>query len=592
MRDRELLIKEIKKIVSGYASTSVGERKVVSIKSDYTVAERDFRLIMDVLREYEYGHSLTFPVFPPMDEVFGYFEKFGVLSAEKLYMLSDFVDKVIRLRESIHSTNLAYYLNIPPEIVKFSNEIKRSISRDGTIKASKRPLLKELYEKRNKLRQELLNRFAAIINEHSDKLREGQPVIKNGRLTLPVISNYSVEGVVHGYSYTTETVFVEPYEVIPLQNQVIKIDDRIRDEERKILGNLINTFISNAGKIKDIYENLGFVDSIYSRARFYLDFKCCIPEFSRGKGLEILEGRELLLYSKIKEKTVPLSVKPKSRVFLITGPNAGGKTVALRNIAGVILMASMGIPVPAKKAVIPYGSRVFMSGFYDEVGGSEFSHFTRELMNVKEFLDRAKSGDVVILDEVFSSTDPDEASSLAYAVSEYLYNKGVYVFISTHFPALKILISSNDNFEVATLENYKLAPGRTGESGGIQMAEVVGIPENVIETARNIYSTLPSYMAKLKDEYSRKIRKIERELEDIRRLKVELQNAIHSAKRGEIKKKFYELVREDKKEGVEVGKEYFVKSLGIKGKVVGIRGNKVKIKVRNLEIEVSINDIV
>ncbi len=591
MRDRENLIDELRNLLLRYVSTSTGERWIKSLKPDYSKALRDFKLLKNIIMEHELGHSLSLPMFPDIGEVFVYFDKFGVLTGEKLIVLADFINKALKLREGIHSANVSSYLNIGRELVSFAEDINRYIDRDGKVKVFINPSLKELYNRRNKLRQNLLNAYARIINIHWDKLRERQPVIKNGRLTLPVISNYQIDGVIHGYSHTTETIFVEPYDIVPLQNQVIQLDDRIREEENRIIGGLIKRFLDLKDSLKRLYDSLGFIDSLYARAKFHLDFKCCIPEFSRNGEIVLKNCREPILCSRLRDKVVPLNFHAKKKALLITGPNAGGKTITLRTIAFAIIMASMGVPVIAEKAIIPYGSRVFPLGF-SSMGdiSKDLSHFAAEIVEMKKILKEVKPFDVVIFDEIFSSTDPDESSALSFATAKYLSDRKVYVFISTHFSTLKLLASEADFFEVASLEDYSLIVGKIGESKGLKTAETLGLPEEIIKSAKDIFEKIPASILKIKEKYERKIKEIERESQKLKELKRDLITTISYAKRGKVERVPERLVRKDEGE-ISVGKEYFIKSLGIKGKVVEVKGNIVRVKIRNLIVEVDRKDL-
>ncbi len=589
MRDKERFLDEIRKLLVKYASTSVGERVILSLKPNYERTLKDFKLISEVLREYSEGRSLSLPSFPNMDEIFDYFAKFGVLTGEGLYTVAEFIEKVSRFRESLHSANIASYIPISKDLISFIKRIKDNISRDGQIKTVKNPALKELYEKRNEIREQLLRLYSEIILKNRDKLREGQPVMKNGRLTLPVISNFSVDGVIHGYSYTTETIFVEPYEVVPLQNRLIQLDDRIREEERRIIGNLIGSFIRLKDSIFKLHEGIGIVDSIYARAKFYLDFDCTIPEFSREGKFEILEGREPILFSKIRQKTVPISVKMDRYALLITGPNAGGKTITLRTIALTVLMASMGIPVTARKAIIPYGATVFPMGF-SGVHEEGISHFVSELKGIKLILETAKPYDIVVFDEIFSSTDPDEASALAYSICKHLADRSVYAAISTHFPTLKILAINSEFFRVANLENFKLVMDRVGESRGIQTARVVGLNEDVLSYAEEIYKNIPSYLVSLKERYEEGLRRLERERSELEEAKRKLLSAISRVRKGE-KVEDVEDILKGKSE-LEVGKEYFVKGLGVKGILLEVKGNRAKVKIRNMVVDVNKDELI
>ena len=580
---------EILNLVAGYCSTSIGESTLYSLKPDYSRARAELNDVATVLSEYERGMSLSFPAIPDLGDVFAYLEKYGTLNGEKLITVARFIEKVLELRERIHSNRLARHLNVPTHLVRLAREIRENLTPSGEVRTDRHSTLSDLIRKRNEIRERLLTLYSDLIRKHYEKLREKQPVIKGGRLSLAVISNYKIDGIVHGFSATTETVFVEPYEVVPVQNALVQVEDQIREYEARIVKTLANRAIRSIDLIRRLYHNVGRLDSIFARARFALDFKAVIPKF--GKVLRLRGAREPVLYRVKKGKVVPLDLTMERKALLITGPNAGGKTVALRTVAFAVLMASMGIPVPAEEVEVPEGAQVHMLGFETETDvRSGLSNFTAELQALKGIISRAKEGDVVLFDEVFASTDPDEASALAYSVAKYFSDRGIHILMSTHFSTLKLLARTSDFFTVSTVDNYRLVVGRVGESGGLRTARAF-LPPEIIFYAEEILRQVPSYVVRLKEEYERKLRKLEQEREEVREALKKVRAAL-SERTGVRVGDVYRAVEEvaPRKE-IREGEEYFVKSLGLTGKVLKVEGDRVKVKVRNFVVEVKREDL-
>ncbi len=582
--------KEILDLIAGYCSTSVGERIVYSLRPDYSRAKVDFNDIATVLSEYERGMSLSFPSIPDVSDVFSYLEKYGTLNGEKLVTVARFVDKVLDLRERIHSNRLARYLNVPTHLIRISREIKDNLTPSGEVRKDRHSTLSDLIKKRNEIREKLLLLYSDIVKKHYDKLREKQPVIKGGRLSLAVISNFKIDGIVHGFSATTETVFVEPYEVVPIQNTLVQVEDQIKEYESRIIKTLSAKVVRSIDLIRRIYENVGKLDSVFARARFALDFKATVPKF--GKRLVIKEGREPVLYRVKKGKVVPLDLEMDKYALLITGPNAGGKTVALRTVAFTVLMASMGIPVPARSVEVPEGSRVHMLGFETESDvRSGLSNFTSELQTLRDIVARAREGDVVLFDEVFASTDPDEASVLAYSLAKYFSDRGIYILMSTHFSTLKMLAKTSDFFTVSTVEDYRLVPGKVGESGGLRTARAF-LPPEIVSYAEELLKKVPSYIVRLREEYERKLQKLAQEREEVRRTLREVRAVLSDRSGKRDVGKVYRMIEEvAPKREIREGEEYFIKSLGVRGKVVKVDGDRVKVKVRNFVLDVRAEDL-
>ncbi len=586
----ERFLEEVLNLVAGYCTTAIGERTVLSLRPDHRRAKVDFGDIAAALSEWRRGMSLSLPMFPNMEDVFSYLERYGTLNGEKVYTVALFVEKVLSARERIHSNRLARHLNVPNHLIRLSREIKANLTPSGKVRMDKHSTLSELVRRRNQLRERLLALYSEVIKKHAEKLRERQPVIKGGRLSLAVISNFKIDGIVHGYSATTETVFVEPYEVAPLQNDLVRVEEQIKEYEERVVKNLSHRVLRNMDIIRRLYESIGRLDSVFARAKYSIEYGCTIPKF--GKALRLKGAFEPVLYRLKGEKTVPIDLNPQRFALLITGPNAGGKTVTLRTVAFAVLMSSLGIPVPAQEVEVPEGSRVFPLGFESETDVEEgLSGFTGELKRLKVIVESARGGDVVLFDEVFASTDPDEASALAYSTAKFLSDRGIYVLMSTHFSTLKALALESDFFDVATMENYRLVFGRVGHSEGLKAARAF-LPPEIVSHAQEVLKRIPSYISRLRQEYEEKLKKLEREREEVRKTLHAVRRAIsRGGNRAEVEG-IFERVKGMGDGEISPGKEYFVKSLGLTAKVVDVRGKKAIVKVRNFTVEVPLEDII
>jgi len=583
------LREDILRLVGGYCSTAVGERTVLELKPDYQRAKSELADVATVLSEYEKGMSLTFPQIPDVEEVFSFLQKYGTLNGEKLVLVAKFIDGIVKLRERIVSNRLARYLNVPHNLVRLARDIKANLTPSGNVRVDRHSTLSQLIERRNEIRERLLSLYGDIIRRHQDKLREHQPVMKGGRLSLAVISNYKIDGIVHGFSATTETIFVEPYEVVPIQNALVQVEDQIRDYESRILKTLANRVIRSVEHIRRLYRNLGRLDSIFARARFSLDYGGVIPQF--GSKVRLKGAREPILYRVKGKDTVPLDLELPTYALLITGPNAGGKTVALRTVAFSVLMASMGIPVPAEEVEVPEGARVFLLGFEDEGSvKSGLSSFTSELQKLREILSQVREGDIVLFDEVFASTDPDEASVLAYSTAKYLAERRIYILMSTHFSTLKLLAKTSDIFTVSTVEGYRLVMGKVGESGGLKAAKAF-LPPEIVSYAEELLKEVPSYIVRLREEYERKLQKLARERQEVRESLRKIRAALSERGKVPVEEIYREVEKVSPVKEIREGQEYFVKTLGLKGKVLKVKDGKVIVRVRNFEVEVRREDL-
>lgn len=387
---------------------------------------------------------------------------------------------------------------------------------DGSIADDASPELARLrreMERQRRLIQESLERF--VRSHHEDGLLQEEFVtIRNDRFVVPIIpgARRRLPGVVHAASGSGHTLFLEPLETIELNNELVRLAEEEQREVHRILRELTAELRRHAGEAHEAVEALAALDFAFARARFALDFDCTAPEFSPDEQprLELEQARHPLLEDILRRqrrRVVPLSFRldSGSRTLLISGPNTGGKTVALKCAGLLALMAHSGVPVPAARAVFPWFDDVLADIGDNQSLEQSLSSFSAHVERLKEMIELATSGSLVLLDELGRATDPDEGGALGVAVIEDFHRRGAFTLASTHLAALKVfgatasgVVNAAMGFNERTLEpTYVLATGAPGKSAGLDIAARLGLPARLIERARAAMSERDRQMGEL-----------------------------------------------------------------------------------------------
>ena len=356
-----------------------------------------------------------------------------------------------------------------------------------------------------KQRQVVESSLARFVRKHSDSgvLQDKYVTMRNGRTVVPVKAQWKarVEGIVHGASASGQTVFVEPLDTIVQNNRLVRLREDEQSEVLRILREMSARLRTERVAIAASVDAVGELEYVFARARFWLGFDCCRPRFrdtSDGR-VAIEEGRHPLLQALLAERgrrPVPMSVRldDDRRTMIVSGPNAGGKTVVLKTVGVLAAMAQGGIPVPAESAEFPWFDRILADIGDDQSISESMSTFSAHVSKLAAILERATGESLVVLDELGTATDPEDGGALAVAVVERLQQAGGFAIVSTHLPELKIygsgapaVLSASMGFDDATLSvTYRLHGGIPGQSAGLEMAERFGMPADVIRRARSL----------------------------------------------------------------------------------------------------------
>jgi DNA mismatch repair protein MutS2 len=404
---------------------------------------------------------------------------------------------------------------------------------DGTLDDRASPELARVrreVEKQKRLIQESLRGYLRRLAE-GGAVQEELVTIRGERFVIPVKTEQRkrVNGVVHGASSSGQTVFIEPLETIEQNNDLVRLLEEEQSEVRRILLEMTSHVGEQADSIAAAVDVMAEVELQFGKARFAVDYDCVRPELTEDF-VELREARHPLLERNLRNrggKVIPLSIEMDSahHQLIISGPNTGGKTVGLKTIGLLALMAQAGVPVPAITARLPVFDAVLADiGDYQSIE-QNLSTFSAHVTNI-DFISRtATAHSLVLLDELGSATDPEEGAALAVAIADCFRRIGSVSVISTHHTSLKVYAANTEGvlnaavgFDERTLQpTYELRVGVPGASAGINIAQRLGLNSQIIEAARARLSTQTQDVGKFLDRLHSELRDLEHEREAARR---------------------------------------------------------------------------
>ncbi|HEX2867974.1 MAG TPA: endonuclease MutS2 [Ignavibacteriales bacterium] len=404
------------------------------------------------------------------------------------------------LKSEAEASNITSgYLNLLFVDKVFEHHISKIIDENGEVRDSASQKLKEIRDEIRHKTDTLGKVINRILKDLSDSylVREDYVTQRDGRMVVPVKSEHKrhVKGFIHSESSSGQTVYIEPEETLELNNEILSLNFAEKREIERILRELTKKIGEVSPRLKETLEAVSALDSIFARAKYSLEIIGSFPSIDNSVPIRLMDARHPLLLKKLgKSQTVPLNLEVSDKnVILITGPNAGGKTVVLKTTGILAVMALSGIPIPAG----PDSNLHFFSDVLLDIGDQQsieddLSTFSSHLSNIKHILESADKDSLVLLDEIGTGTDPAEGSALATAVLVSLQKKQATVLATTHHGSLKIIANELPGFENASMEfdNEKLVPtysfnqGLPGSSYAFEVAERIGLSRSFLEMAK------------------------------------------------------------------------------------------------------------
>ncbi|MFN6964959.1 MAG: endonuclease MutS2 [Pyrinomonadaceae bacterium] len=444
--------------------------------------------------------------------------------------------------------------DLPPTLFAALEKINKKLLPGGEIDDSASPELARIRREINAQRQRLTKTLEGVMRSAGNAIQDELVTVRNDRFVIPVKADFrgKVGGVAHGFSGSGATVFVEPLEAIEANNELQGLKEKEEREIARILADLTEELREQLPAVEAAVEAVAELDAIKTKVEFARRFKAVVPEISEDETLEFVDARHPLLeenlrlsanssqlsansqdFGKASREIVPSSftlTKDRS-VMIISGANAGGKTVVLKTAGLLSLMAISGLPVPARAARIPFYRSVLADIGDHQSLSANLSTFSSHMSNIASMMRECRSPSLVLLDEAGTGTDPDEGSALGVAIVDHFRREcGSQVIASTHYRGLKVyaatdptVVNASVEFDEKTLQpTYRLLLGLAGASSGIEIARRFGIEPRVIDAARQNLDVA----AQEAENYLQKLQTETRAAEDLRKALEEEREAV------------------------------------------------------------------
>ena len=499
----------LRDLLRGRTTSAPGRQAIeaLSFRTERAQLEREFSAIAEAIAYLRSGQELGFGGLADPEPWLGRLSMpAAVLAPAELMDATSLIDAVTSLREIFRDTSTQF-----PRLTERTRSlgdlrflavtIRRSILPSGEISDDASPALRRVRDGAARTRESLQRTLERILRARGSGGGDDYITQRNDRYVIPVRASErrSFDGVVHAASATGQTVFVEPLETIEINNRLVQLREEEAAEIARILEELTAKIVAERGPLSHAAATVAEMDSLFARARFARGFDACIPEFADESVIALDAARHPVLESTLRPQgrsVVPLSLSlgKDDTVLVISGPNTGGKTVALKTVGLAVLAAQSGIPVAAQGARLGIFDRVLADIGDEQSIAADLSTFSAHILNLKSILGILTPHSLVLLDEMGTGTAPEEGAALAVALLEEFRTRSCLVLATTHHDRLKAYASNTPGVLNAAVEfdeerlipNYRLRVGVPGGSSGITIALRLGLPANIIAQAREL----------------------------------------------------------------------------------------------------------
>ena len=555
-------------LIKRNAQTEPGQRRVETLEpiSDFAQLRRELSALAECVLLRTRGVSWYFNGLTDPSETIARLRVEGAsLDPLSILQTAGLCEQAISARSAIlaereHAPVLWQLVeSLPRDLNTLVARVTNKILPSGELDDRASPELASIRHEINVLRSRITRSLEGLMRRSAEAIQDELVTIRNDRFVIPVKADHRgrVHGVAHGYSSSGATAFIEPIETIESNNELQGLHESENREIARILLGLSEELRAQLPSIEMAADAVAELDFINARAIFHQNFNCVIPEIqseltrpTSSGVLELIEARHPLLEQNLRVtggSVVPVSftLDEQKNAMVISGANAGGKTVVLKTTGLLALMALSGISVPAKSARFPFYASVLADIGDHQSLAANLSTFTSHVANIAQMMEICEAPALVLLDEVGTGTDPEEGSALGVAVVDHFRRaSGAHVIATTHYSGLKMyagneegVVNASVEFDEKTLRpTYRLVVGVAGASSGLEIARRFGVPVGIVENA----------MRSVKDsslQASEYLRRIKREAEDAEALRRALEE-----ERAAVAEKFASLDKEAAKQ--------------------------------------------
>ena len=496
---------ELKEVVKGYCVSGLGKALIDKLEpsSNLKIVNRRLDETSEGRRLIDASYHIPlvgiFNVLPYIDKI----EKGSSLDPEDLAIMSDFLRGCRKVKSFIkdkegYAPTLSSYGESITDLSFIEEEINRCIRGsivDSNASRELKKIRRGIDECENKIKEKL-DRFLKN-SENKQYIQEFFISKRNGRYTIPIKASYKnyVQGTIIESSSKGTTVFMEPSTVSKYTSElaILKAEESV--EEYKILGMLTELINEKIREVKINIEVIAEYDMIWAKAKYSNDIDGIKPELNEYGYIKIVNGKYPLI-----KNPVPLNfeIGDDYRTLIITGPNAGGKTVVLKTVGILTLAVQSGFHIPAKEGTeISVFNKIFVDIGDNQSIENALSTFSSHVKNLARIIKESSKSTLLLFDEIGSGTEPNEGAALAIAILEELYHKGCITIATTHYGEIKNFSQEHTHFENAAMEFkkdtleplYKLHIGNSGDSNALYISKKMGIPDSIIERTRKYIET-------------------------------------------------------------------------------------------------------
>lgn len=558
--DKSFYILEIDKIFDLFRAnlkTKIGKNLLDNIKifTDANKLNEEYKRFLelhDLILKYQ---ELPFNSHLIMEEEINNAKKgtfFDEITLNDIKLELQSTHELINYFKKIDTNNLLLkeYISNLKYINHLYDLISKTITEDNKVSDNASPTLKSLRIKKEKIDKDIKNRLFDLMEKYQNIMTASNFVLKESKFALPIntSSKNSIDGIILDYSDSGQTTFIEPTIIVNLENEKKLTEYLEKEQVNKILKDITTKILKYSDDLIKNNKIIGYFDLLSAKNTFYNEYNCSIPLITEEQNICLYGARHPLLNKEtvVKNDFILTREEP---VMLITGPNAGGKTVALKTIATLSYMAKFALPL----TIDENSSLSIFRKIYIDIGDnqsieSNLSTFSSHISNLSVIFKYITSKDLVILDELANGTDPKEGDVLSIAIIKFLLQKQCFSIISSHYPLTKKYALNNSKIKNSSFifneqliePTFKMISGVSGKSYGFLIAHKFGLNKEIINDAKNIYNKNYHNKEEIKLELLEKkeIELVSKENELEERLKeIENRENLLSKKEEEIKAK-------------------------------------------------------
>lgn len=496
-----LEISKVLEEISSFSSTELGKKKVLSLRMlEKEDAIKSLKLADEmssfILRYGSLPISSSFDLSKYIETA----KKGGILTPLELDHVALDVLTAKKISDFFRKAEKSLYFNLLNVVDKLYDisplevKIHSVIAPNLSIKDDASPTLNKIRTAIHKQEFEVRRIAGALIKHYSEFLSEQTITIRNDHFVLPVdtANKSKVPGIIHDISDSGQTTFIEPMNLVQMSNELCSLKVEEKEEIYRLLKELTLLVEHSANEINSNNNIIGELDFIASKASYGIKHNCLVANICDDKVIELVGARHPLI-DEDKVVANDFAFNKEQRIIVISGPNAGGKTVALKTLGLMVMMSQMGIAIPTKEP----GNLAYFPRIYADIGDNQslsdnLSTFAAHVSNLSTITHFVTQKDLVLLDELGTGTSPNEGEALALAVSDFLLNKNCFALISSHFEKMKEYAYRREGVQNAMMvfddkkliPTYSLKIGFPGRSYGLEMAIRYHLDKEVIESAK------------------------------------------------------------------------------------------------------------